>query len=54
MDDFSVWLKIFGNQYDDLIEKFQAIDPYFLSLTELGHELTNTIKHYFASKEKNG
>ena len=46
-DDFSVWLKIFGNQYDSLIEDIQAIDPYFLSLTQLRDELGNLFQQYF-------
>jgi hypothetical protein len=50
IDDFSVWLKIFGNQYDVLIESIQAIDPYFLSLTELREELSKVTHHYFDSR----
>jgi Family of unknown function (DUF5752) len=47
MDDFSAWLKIFGSQYDPLIKKFQSIDPYFLSLTQLQSELSDLITKYF-------
>lgn len=50
VDDFSVWLKIFGDQYQNLIENIQAIDPYFLSLTDLRDELTHVIKNYFTGK----
>jgi septum formation topological specificity factor MinE len=46
-DDFSVWLKMYGNQYDALIEDIQSIDPYFLSLTQLREELTNLFQRYF-------
>lgn len=49
-DDFSVWLKMFGNQYQILIENIQMIDPYFLSLTELKEELTKVIENYFDKK----
>lgn len=51
MDDFSEWLKSFGNQYDELIEKIQAIDPYFLSLTQLKEELIHVIQKFFKDKE---
>jgi hypothetical protein len=46
-DDFSVWLKMFGDKYSGLIEGIQAIDPYFLSLTQLRDELTHVIHDYF-------
>ena len=32
IDDFSLWLKLFGEKYSALIEMIQSIDPYFLSL----------------------
>lgn len=47
IDDFSGWLKMFGNQYDTLIENIQAIDPYFLTLTQVRDELSHVIHHYF-------
>lgn len=47
MDDFSAWLRMFGDQYDDLIGVIQAIDPYFLSLTQLKDELIGAVDHYF-------
>lgn len=50
VDDFSVWLKRFGSLYDGLIENIQAIDPYFLSLTQLRDELTNASQHYFKNR----
>lgn len=46
-DDFSVWLKMFDNKYNELIENIQTIDPYFLSLTELRNELTYVVNNYF-------
>lgn len=51
IDDFSIWLKIFGSKYDSLIEKIQSIDPYFLSLTQLREELAKTIQNHFESEE---
>jgi hypothetical protein len=48
-DDFSAWLKIFGSQYDPLIEKIQSIDPYFLRLTDLRSEIADVIQKHFES-----
>lgn len=50
-DDFSIWLKIFGEKYANLIESIQAIDPYFLSLTEVRDELTNASSKYFEGRK---
>lgn len=52
LDDFSIWLQSFGSTYDELIEKIQAIDPYFLSLTQVREELAKTIQSYFGKREK--
>jgi hypothetical protein len=46
-DDFSIWLKSFGEEYHDLIYQIQTIDPYFFSLVELRKELVRIIKNYF-------
>lgn len=45
-DDFSEWLRSFGQRYEVLIEHIQAIDPFFLSLTQLRDELINVIERY--------
>lgn len=50
MDDFSVWLETFGDAYKDLVQKIQAIDPYFLSLSQLKDELAEVIKGDFISR----
>lgn len=47
VDDFSGWLKVFGEQYEMLIKRIQSIDPYFLSLTQLRDLLTQVIRSYF-------
>lgn len=39
-DDFSVWLDGFGDGYGPLRNRLAAIDPYFGSLVDLRHELT--------------
>lgn len=46
-DDFSAWLKGFGDQYVDLIERIQGIDPYFITLSELKEELLIVLNLYF-------
>jgi hypothetical protein len=46
-DDFSTWIKTFGEDYHGLIENIQAIDPYFLSLTELKDQLTVVMRDFF-------
>lgn len=53
-DDFSVWLRTNGDHYEDLIEKIQSIDPYFLSLTELRDELVQSTRQYFEEKDRHG
>ena len=50
MDDFSVWLKMFGHKYEDLIESIQSIDPYFFSLTQIRDEIAKTTQNYFAKE----
>lgn len=50
INDFSLWLKTFGDSYIELAEQVQAIDPYFLSLTELRDEFFKVVQHYFSAK----
>ncbi len=45
-DDFSEWLKGFGNSYERLLEQIAAIDPYFKSLTELRSQLGQIFEEY--------
>jgi len=52
VDDFSVWLQDFGQQYIPLVDSIQAIDPYFLSLTQLKDELTKVTQSFFENREK--
>jgi hypothetical protein len=47
IDDFSEWLKMYGEKYKALIENIQLIDPYFLSLTQLKEELIQAMQNYF-------
>lgn len=53
-DDFSVWLKQFGAEYEPLVEAIQAIDPYFLSLTQIKEELGIAIQRFFEQRGLHG
>ena len=45
-DDFSEWLKGFGNSYNSLLKQIAALDPYFKSLTELRSQLGQILEEY--------
>jgi hypothetical protein len=45
-DDFSLWLKGFGNNYNRLLEQIAVLDPYFKSLTELRSQLSQIFEEY--------
>ncbi len=45
-DDFSEWLKGFGNSYEQLLKQIAALDPYFKSLTELRAQLGEIFEEY--------
>lgn len=46
-DDFSVWLKSFGKEYDELIHQLESLDPYFFNLVELKKQIIKIINHHF-------
>lgn len=50
IDDFSLWLKNFGEEYAELIEEIEAIDPYFLSLTAIREELAAVLFRHFEKR----
>ena len=45
-DDFSEWIKGFGDSYEKLLEQIGALDPYFKSLTELRSQLSQIFEEY--------
>ncbi len=47
VDDFRAWFQAFSPQYDDLAAELAAIDPYFLTLTEIREQLSLVFKRYF-------
>ncbi len=46
IDDFSFWLKSFGEAYEPLIGAIREIDIYFLSLTELKQKFEAVFTQY--------
>lgn len=46
-DDFSFWLSGFGDRYQGLCDKLDAIDPYFGSLTQLKKQLIGLFQEQF-------
>jgi hypothetical protein len=47
LDDFSVWLTGFQDEYSSLINDIRLIDPYFLSLMEIKKKLGELFNAYF-------
>ncbi|MBW1981489.1 MAG: hypothetical protein JRJ12_09720 [Deltaproteobacteria bacterium] len=47
-DDFSEWLKGFGDRYGPLLEHLRNVDPYFKPLNELRSQLGKIFEEYFA------
>lgn len=46
-DDFSTWLAGFGDTYQRLASRLCSVDPYFSSLGELRHRVTQAFSQYF-------
>jgi len=46
-DDFRSWLEVLGNNYDGLCARLAEIDPYFINLVILRHQLTAVFTEYF-------
>lgn len=46
-NDFSRWLKAYGDRFTILIQKLKQIDPYFIPLSDLQQKLTLTVTEYF-------
>lgn len=46
-DDFRFWLSGFGAEYLDLCAQLAAIDPFFSSLSQVRHELSELFSAYF-------
>jgi hypothetical protein len=50
IDDFSAWLYGFEKHYTDLCNLLSTVDPFFSSLSELRHQLTNLVTGYFEER----
>jgi hypothetical protein len=50
-DDFSEWLKCWGDKYRDLVDEIQTIDPYFNSLIELRQDLAAICTKFLTIEE---
>lgn len=46
-DDFSAWLIGFGHQYEDLTRQLLDVDPYFSSLKDIRHKISDILAAYF-------
>ncbi|MBA2848026.1 hypothetical protein G4V39_05710 [Thermosulfuriphilus ammonigenes] len=49
-DDFRAWMTAFGPEYQDLIRQLAAIDPYFVTLTELRQQLYEVFRDFFSGR----
>lgn len=47
IDDFSYWLRQFGEPYQDLITALKKIDPYLISLADLKDKLISITSEFF-------
>jgi hypothetical protein len=54
VDDFTTWLARCGAQYADLCQRLSALDPYFITLTELRAQLTDILRNYAFEEEQLG
>jgi len=52
-DDFSEWLKSFGEAHETLVKALSIIDPYFNTLKELQNELITTFEKTLKGKQGN-
>lgn len=52
VDDFEAWLAGFGEKHASLYNKIAEIDPYFISLSDLRHQLALMFSEHFKNKRK--
>ncbi|MFH1116388.1 MAG: DUF5752 family protein [Pseudomonadota bacterium] len=45
LDDFRMWLRPYGDRYENLCSQLASVDPYFVPLVELRTQLTNLFAH---------
>jgi len=47
IDDFRVWLEGFAGTYANLQDRLAAVDPFFVTLTDLRQQLATVFEDYF-------
>lgn len=47
IDDFTFWFLEFKDEYSNLVNRIQHIDPYFFNLTEVKQKLIEAINEFF-------
>lgn len=47
-DDFTFWLKEYGGDFGELLDKIKLIDPYFLSLPEIKMKLVELFNKFWS------
>ncbi len=47
VDDFRAWLTDLGGVYDEVCKSLAGVDPYFVTLTELRHQLASVFESFF-------
>ncbi|MFQ5769291.1 MAG: DUF5752 family protein [bacterium] len=52
LDDFQNWIKDLGDEYSDLCQHINEIDPYFSTLTELRNKLVEVFRAFFKIGKK--
>lgn len=49
-DDFSSWLRGFGEEYELLLNRLRSVDPYFSSLKEIRQIVTGIFQQFFEER----
>ncbi len=52
LNDFCAWLSGFGDKYKILCKELCAVDPYFITLTELRQQLALIFSRYFKGNKR--
>jgi len=52
IDDFRAWLMGFGDDYEDLVARLAALEPYFVSLVDLRRQLAQVCMRFFERRSQ--
>lgn len=50
-DDFSVWMKGFGTEFQPLGDCFRKVDPYFITLADMQRRIIEDVNQFFLKGE---